>query len=172
MRKEINYKNYRWLDISEIKEEDLFFLKENFLLPQLILEELKQPSLRSHVEYLDDTLFFVSHMPRFEAKIQSSVPCEIDFLVSQKDLITVTYQKNQILEEFFSLLESNPAANHLYFSKGPGVLLYHILKKCLIFSHRQLGHIQEKIQKILSFFLKCLRKIQQKKAYNLCMCRD
>ena len=130
------------------KEKEISFLKENFNFHPVILEELKGPSNRSHLEHLNEELYFVYHAPRFEAKIESAVPSEIDFLITKTTLITVSYQKNEILEEIFSICETNPAGKHFYLSKGPGFLLYQILKKHLNHSLRQLAHIQEKIQKI------------------------
>ena len=148
MLKQIKYKNSNWIDILNPSEKEISFLKENFNLHPVILEELKHPSSRSYVEHLNGVLYFVYHSPRFETKIETSIPSEIDFLITKNTLITVSYQKNEILEEIFSICETNPAAKHFYFSKGAGFLLYQIIKKCINFSLRQLTHIQEKIQDV------------------------
>ena len=148
MIKQIKYKKCHWIDILEPSEKELSFLKENFHLHPIILEELKKPSNRSHVEHLEEGLYFVYHAPRFEAKIETSVPLEVDFLLTKESLITVSYQKNNILEKIFSLCETNLAARNFYLSQGPGFLLYQILEKHINLSLRQLGHIQEKIRKV------------------------
>ena len=148
MLKQIKYKKSNWINILNPSKNEIRFLKENFNFHPVILEELTHPSNRSHVEHLNETLYFVYHTPRFEAKIETSIPSEIDFLITKNTLITISYQKNEILEEIFSICETNPAAKHFYFSQGPGFLLYQIIRKCANFSLRQLAHIQEKIQNV------------------------
>jgi len=145
---QIKYQNFFWIKIYRPTKEDLNFLKETFNFHSVVLEELKKPSIRAHVDHFNDYLYFVYHIPIFEPHLQSSQPREIDFIVTSNHLITVTYKKIEILEDFFKELSNDFKKQALYMERGPGGLLAEILKRAIHFSLRELVHIGEKIHRI------------------------
>ena len=145
MIQKIKYKDFIWLNIKEPTKKDIDYLAENFHFHPLILEELRKPSLRSHIDHWQDYLYFVYHIPEFERKISSSQPKEIDFLLTKTHLITVHYERVKILEAVIKKIKADEKEMKFYFEDGPGFLLYKILKESTSYSLRQLAHIKEKI---------------------------
>ncbi len=147
MIKKIKYKNYIWLDVYKPSKKDIQFIEESFHFHPIVINELKRPSIRAHVDQWNDYLYFVYHTPEFDQSYGSSQPREIDFLITKERLITVHYEKIEILEEI--LKKCQDLKNCSYFmEEGPDYLLYRILEASIKFSLRQLYHIGERISKI------------------------
>ncbi|MGB9847924.1 MAG: magnesium transporter CorA family protein [Minisyncoccia bacterium] len=145
MKREIQSK-INWIDIISPTEEDLKFLQEKFKLHPILIDELKQPSTRSKIEIYDKLMFVVYYFSSYNEIEKTSEAIEVDFLITDKNLITVHYKNYEPLEEIFNSLKNNLLDPHL--NQSPAHLLYYILENGLIFSLRQLTHIQEKIKTI------------------------
>lgn len=145
MKREIQSK-INWIDIISPTEEDLKFLQEKFKLHPILIDELKQPSTRSKIEIYDKLMFVVYYFSNYNEIEKTSEAMEVDFLITDKNLVTVHYKNYEPLEEIFDSLKNNLLDPRL--NQSPAHLLYYILENGLIFSLRQLTHIQEKIKTI------------------------
>ncbi|OGY65436.1 MAG: hypothetical protein A3A04_00110 [Candidatus Harrisonbacteria bacterium RIFCSPLOWO2_01_FULL_40_28] len=138
-----------WIDIVNPQREDLQFLRENFNIHPIILEELIHPSMRTHVERAGGHyLFFVFHVPLFDYHEKSARRGEIDFIVTESHIITVRYESVVPLEELWHFIERRPYFKEKLLSRSTGMLLYYIVEALIEFSLRQLQHIEEKIESI------------------------
>jgi magnesium transporter len=126
--------NVKWIDIQNPTPQELEALRIKFGFHEVILEELKVPSVRSHIEIYDTYVFFVYNFPVYDPKEQTSRRAEVDFLITHDAVITTRYEPLAPLFEIETLLASHPFE-----------LLYTILQKLLHFEERQLRHIREKI---------------------------
>ncbi len=131
-------KNVRWIDCAKPTAHDLSWLKKEFGLHPIIVDELKGPSARAHVENYDGYLFFVYYFPSYDLADASSIRTEIDFIVTKDSVVTVHY---------------GPVAGALDKFKVAGeksslMLLYHILSNLILFEERQLRHIREKVEQV------------------------
>ncbi len=147
MIKKIKYKNYIWFDIYKPSKKDIEFIEKDFHFHPLVINELKRPSIRAHVDHWNDYLYFVYHTPEFDRNFESSQPKEIDFLITKERLITVHYEKIEVLEEVFKKC-SNLKNCSYFMEEGPDYLVYRILESSIKFSLRQLYHIGERLSKI------------------------
>ncbi|MCX8015919.1 MAG: magnesium transporter CorA family protein [Patescibacteria group bacterium] len=145
MKQEINSK-INWIDILSPSQEDLKFLKDKFKLHPILLEELKQPSTRSKIEIYDNLMFIVYYFSNYNENEKTSEAVEVDFLITRDYLITVRYKNYEPIDEIFAELKKE--LSNQYLNQTPAHLLYYILENGLIFSLRQLTHIQEKIKQI------------------------
>lgn len=91
-------------------------------------------------------MFIVYYFSHYNEQEKTSEAIEVDFLICGNNLVTVRYQNYQPLEDIFDAFQKNLLEEFDY--KTPAHLLYHILENGLIFSLRQLVHIQEKIKDI------------------------
>jgi len=151
MKREIQSK-ITWIDIINPKDEDLQFLQNKFNLHPILTQELKEPSTRSKIEIYDHLMFIVYYFSNYNEKEKTSEAIEIDFIITKNSLISVRYQEYEPIGEIFKMLQKDPA--HQYLNQNPAHLLYFILESGLIFSLRQLTHIQEKIKNIESLMFK------------------
>jgi len=145
MISKIKYQDFLWLNIKKPTKKDLEYLETNFNFHPVVIKELKKPSVRAHVDHFEDYLYFVYHIPIYDPSIRSSVPKEIDFIVTQNCLITATYESIDIFEEFFKKCKEDLRLQELYLRDGPGGVIVEIIKIAIQFAFRELTHIAEKL---------------------------
>jgi magnesium transporter len=137
MRIEKNTK-VRWIDIVRPDEKDLAWLKDEFGIHPIILNEIKKPSAITHVDTYKNYLYFIYYFPRYDQVDQTSARDEIDLLITKNAVITVRYEDaDEIFEGFRLRQESNSL-----------ILTCELLKQLMKFEERQLRHIREKIEDI------------------------
>jgi magnesium transporter len=136
-----------WVDITSPTPEDIDYLQKNYHFHPLILKELETLSQRNKAEIYENYLFLVTHFPNWDSKKQTSLPWELDVIISSKVLVTVSY--SEVSEAHLELTEKIYQKD---FEKEYLIdtvkLLYFIFEHYLDFAARQLVHIQEKIDLI------------------------
>ncbi|MEK7500634.1 MAG: magnesium transporter CorA family protein [Patescibacteria group bacterium] len=138
-----------WLDIKDPSPKELQFLARNYGLHHLIIESLKEPTIRSNAEDYNGYLYVVLHFPVFNPAKKISEPVEIDFIITPDTLISVRYQKIEPLEDLLQKCKlPQSALKDRTMSKGAIYLFYHIVKGLYDFSLRQLDHVDSKIGQI------------------------
>ncbi len=131
-------KHIRWIDITRPKATDLAWLKKEFDLHPVIVDELKNPSARAHVETYKDYLFFVYYFPKYETEDESSVRTEIDFIVTKDSVATIHYEPVSEALDHFKVTHEKSSLE----------LMYHIAEHLILFEERQLRHIREKVEAV------------------------
>lgn len=131
-----------WINVVRPMKDDLEWLKDKFRIHHLILDELKGPSARARVEVHKDYLYFIYSFPVYDAKDGVSRRGEIDFVITKDAVITVTYEKLEVIE---GLRKMSPR-NHALSSSL--LIIHKIMEALLAFQQRQLIHIGEKVDKV------------------------
>jgi len=126
-----------WVDILRPTKGDLNWLKSKFHIHPLILEELRSPSARSHVESYRNYVYLIYYFPIYDPKEETSRRTEIDFLIMKDVVITVHYDQLEALAD----IKSKSAESSLK-------LTYKLIEGLLNFQERQLRHIREKVEEI------------------------
>jgi len=148
MISKIKYQDFLWINIYKPSRKDIKYLEENFNFHPVVLKELQKPSARAHVDHFEDYLYFVYHIPIYEPQLRSSIPKEIDFIVTKNCLITATYEEIDIFKDFFKKCSKDARAQELYMRFGPGGIIVEIIKIAILFALRELTHIAEKLHKV------------------------
>ena len=136
-----------WIDITKKSQHDIDWIKNKFKIHPVIVDELKGPSARAHVEHYDSYLYLVYQFPIFEESKKVSRRSEVDFIITKDTVITVHYEELLPLAEFKkdlgrkAELKGSALSNTL-------LLTYNLLLALISFEERQLRHIQEKIEKV------------------------
>lgn len=138
-------KSGTWHHVYRPTKDHIKWLKDHFHLHDLVLAELSKPTMRPKTQRFDHYLYLVLHFPIFNEKTRKTHPAEIDFIVTKKDVVTVTFEPIQPLEEFFRVCATDKSCEDLYLSKTTIHLLYHLIQHLYEFSLRELDHVQEKI---------------------------
>lgn len=125
-----------WVDITNPQRKHIDWLKREFNIHPVILEELKEPSARAKAEVHDGYVYFVYYFPEYDSKEETSTRTEIDFLVTKNHVVTVHYKP-------IDALRSVPEK-----AEDAIKLLYLIIEALLQFQERQLAHIRDKVEAI------------------------
>ncbi len=142
----LKYGRNKWIHFEKISKQDLDYLKKNFNFHPIILDELLQPSSRSRVERYDDYLFLTYHFPLYDKNTRTSRRAEVDFLITESNVVTVSYESLEPIKNLRHALQNNSVIKDRVRKEGAGLLAYYILQEIINFSLRQLRHIQEKIE--------------------------
>ncbi len=125
-----------WMDIVNPQQKHLDWLKREFNIHPVILEELKTPSARSRAEVHEGYVYFIYYFPEYDPVEETSIRTEIDFLVTRNHVVTVRYKAIESLRGVPEKAENSIK------------LLYLIVESLLQFQERQLAHIQDKVEAI------------------------
>lgn len=137
-----------WHNIYRPTKENINWLREHFNFHELTLAELAKPTIRPKVQKYDSYLYLVLHFPIFDEQERKTYPREIDFIVTKKALITISYESVPPLEQFFRRCALDKSCKEIYASKSTMHLLYYLIRDLYEFSLRELDHIQERISLI------------------------
>lgn len=143
--REQQVKDTKWVSIIRPTQDDVQTLGKRF--PQihpLVLEDLMTPTIRPRVESYDHHLYMVLHFPKFTPGYEKSITYEIDFILMANMFITVQYDDNAMIEDFWHECESEEIIRGRY-GKTPIHLLYYLLRQFFSHSLRELDKIQEEI---------------------------
>lgn len=136
----------RWIDITMPNQQDIRFLKSNFQIHPIILEELLGPSARSKVEVFNTYLYLVYFFPAYNKKERSSYQSEVDFVITKNEVITVHYEDFPPLDEFRRQLENEHFREKVFDQTYH--LAYYLLESFITYFEREQHHISEKIEEI------------------------
>ncbi len=135
-----------WVDIVNPTPKDIEFLVQEFPFHRLDIEELRRRSPRPKVEEHPGYLFFVVHIPVYDALNRSTVPAEVDMFVTLTHVITVHLGRVHLLDAFFKEVHEQTATRERVVGRGPAYLLYSIMDRIIESSFPKIDHILEKIE--------------------------
>ncbi|MGC9611198.1 MAG: CorA family divalent cation transporter [Minisyncoccia bacterium] len=135
-----------WIELQNPSEKEVRELEGLFEIHPIIQEEIYHPSDRSKVESYGDYIFAVYHLPIYNEKEMTSRRVELDFIATKNLLITINYEKIEPLEEFKRKLERGADLKNKI--QSPAQLIYYILDETNVFSLRQLGHVEKKVNAV------------------------
>ena len=146
--KTITENNLTWTDIEKPTQKDLDWLKNNFNIHTIVLDELIPASQREKVEYFDNYMFLAMHVPVFHQTKKTTKPIELDFLIAENQLITIHNEPIEPLKDFMKKCEEKSDLKSKCFSPTSGHLFYWLSEELLNFAERQLVHIGKNISRI------------------------
>lgn len=136
-----------WIDINSPTSDDIEYLKNTFHFHPVLLKELEGLSQRNQTAIFNDFLFLITHFPNWNPQEQTSVPWELDVLISDKTIITVSYDDTyEARIELFEKVYQNDFEKE--YLTDTSKLFYFIFDHYLNFANRQISHIQFKIDDI------------------------
>lgn len=144
----ITHNNLTWIDIQRPTPQDIIFLKDNFNLHPLVLEEFTSPSQRPRAEEFDNCLYVVMHIPLFNSKTRVTTPGELDIVITDDHVITSHTEENIPIKSVQKEFNDNESTKERATSGTTGFLLYFILERLLSSCFPKIDHISEKLNDI------------------------
>ncbi|KKR09637.1 MAG: Mg2 transporter protein CorA family protein [Parcubacteria group bacterium GW2011_GWA2_39_18] len=144
----IQTKNITWIDIQNPTDSDIELLKKEHGVHGIVLEQLRQPSIRPAVEQYPHYLYLIMHFPIFNAEKRTSQSTEVDFIIFKDIVITVHYNEVGPLKDTFNKCNHDEDYRLMCVGENSGQLIYHIIHDLLVFSLRELDHIRKNIENI------------------------
>ncbi len=145
---EVSYRNLTWVDIENPTEEDITYLRENFDIHPLAVEEFATPTYRPRATRYSNCLYLTLHIPLFDSTKRTTYAGEIDIILTNTHIITG--HKNQIYQitQFMEKLIGGDGVKRHYMNKTPSHLLYEILQILIESCFPRLDHIARNIDMI------------------------
>jgi magnesium transporter len=144
----IESSKFTWIDFYKPTQKDIDYLKKNFALHPLVIEELFTPTLRPKAAEYDSCLYLAIHIPLFNEETRVTYPGEIDIVITENTFITS--HDTQIVEfkNFFNKLKNDEKERELRMHETPGALLRYFVEILLESCFPKLDHIAEKLSYI------------------------
>lgn len=148
MMNKIGNGDLTWIDIQNPTSRDILYLKDNFKLDPLVLDEFTSPSQRPRAEEFDNCLYVVMHIPLFDRTKRITTPGELDIVITKDHLFTAHIGDNIPLKAIIKEFNENEVTKNLAMSESTGYLLYFILEKLLDSCFPKIDHINEQLSEI------------------------
>jgi len=146
--KTTTFKNITWIDFEDPDADDILYLRENFDIHPLAIEEFTTPTIRPKATQYENCLFMTVHIPLYDTQRRTSYPGELDIVVTKNHLITGHKFPIYQLSEFFLQLAKSDGKKMYYMNATPSHLLYHLLEILLESCFPRLDHITDNLDRI------------------------
>ena len=139
------YRNLEWIDVDSPTLDEISLLIKKYDLHPLIGEELLSPSRKSKVDVFGNHLFLTLQIP-IRSKINNKYEVkekEIDFVISDKFIITSKNELIEPLHNFSKILETNNILDKRSTGEHAGILFFYMVKKIYDYMRNDLENIKD-----------------------------
>ena len=135
-----------WINIDQVNEEALTYLKEQHNFHHLDLEDIQGESQTTKLDTYKNYLFLVVQFPHWNDETKSIKTHEIDVFIGEGFLITVQHTKSRDIKNFFYRCMKKKSIKKEWMRSTSGYLLYSLLEALF----KQVQPILNKIGKELN----------------------
>jgi magnesium transporter len=144
----VKHEDITWIDLENPSLTDIEYIRENFNVHPLALEEFMVPTYRARAIKFNNCLFLTIHIPLFNAQKRTTYAGEVDILLTKTHLITGHKQDIFQLKQFFTDLHDSAGKRRLYMIHSTAHLLYEVLKTLTESCFPRLEHVVHHIDDI------------------------
>ena len=102
------YRDITWLDLENPTKEEIEEIVRDYGVEAEISADLTSPTARHTVKFADDHVYLVLHFPALsDIKDDEDVAYELDFILGEKYIITVHYDRVPAIELFSKALSED-----------------------------------------------------------------
>ena len=127
-RQELKSTDLKWINISDIKEEDTQYLAKNFEFHHLDLEDCLTENQRSKIDEYPEYLFVILHLPTQNKRHKRLTQLELNVFVGHGYLITI-HENHPTINKIFDACLKDKTFRNEFMSKGSGYLFYKVLNE-------------------------------------------
>lgn len=138
---EIKYNNVNWVSIESPSKADLDYIRKNFQISSLDLEEVLAPSQRSKIDKYKNYIFLIFLFPVYNRKTKEIESSEVDFFLSTDYLITIHRGNLPPIIDQVQLCQSSQQAKENFFNRSSQIMLYNLFNKLYFYCYPILDHI-------------------------------
>lgn len=138
----------RWYDIQRPTPADLDYLRSEFGVHPLLIDDIVSRSQRPKLDIYDDYLFIVMHFPVHLKQTRTTIASEVDIIIGPDYLVT-THDGNlkPLMRVFESAIESEETRAALM-SQTTAHLLYYIIDRLVDYCFPVVGRLTDRIEDI------------------------
>ncbi|MDP2693216.1 MAG: magnesium transporter CorA family protein [bacterium] len=151
--KTITQNNLTWVNIDNIDEESLEFLKKNYNFHHLDYEDLVSEQQMPKIDSYKDYLFVVLKFPHWVIDEQNVTSHGVDVFIGADYVITIQHTRSKDLKNFFYRCMNNRKVKADWMSSS-GFLLYRIIEALFqnvspILNNlgKQISNVEQKVYK-------------------------
>lgn len=144
----VQYKNITWIDIEDAQESDITYLRENFDIHPLAVEEFSVPTYQPKATRYSNCLFLTIHIPLFDTEERTTYAGEIDILLTPTHIVTGHRKSIYQVTSFMKMLQESEGKKRIYMNKTASHLLHEILERLINSCFPRLDHIAKNIDAI------------------------
>lgn len=146
--KVITHEDITWIDISNPSQKNIEYIRENFNVHPLAIEEFVTPTYRARATKYSNCLFMTIHIPLFDSVKRTTYASEIDILLTKTHLVTGHQKDIYQLDSFFENLKKSEGKRRTYMIHSTAHLLYEIFKILTESCFPRLDHVTRHIDEI------------------------
>ncbi len=145
-----NHQKINWIDLESPTHEEIVTIAEEFDLHPVVSSELLNPSERAKVDVYSNAIYLILHFPIRNKKTEHIEEVEVDFVLTENNLITTHYELVDPLHEFAKVFEAGSYLNNGKNNTHAGFLFFFAIRelyKNALFVLESLGHDIRDIEK-------------------------
>lgn len=139
----LKHPNLKWIYFEESNSATVDYLKENYKFHPLDLEDLSGEKQHPKVDFYDDYLFLIIHLPELQPDKQRLSTLEINIFVNKNQIITIEKKKSQALHDFWAKIKKDDKLKNELMGNGAGFFLYKILEALFNSCNQPLDYLSE-----------------------------
>jgi len=137
-----------WIKINQPSPEDIEYVKTAFRFHPIVIKSIVSPTFHPAIESYKDHLFLILHFPIIYQNQKTNVAVEIDFLITKKLLITITYKNHPVLDEFFNEISRDKKLQRQFINNHTGKLVYGIIDGLMSSLINDLDFLEQEVTRI------------------------
>ncbi len=146
--RQVTHGQLTWVDIEEPTDKDILYLRENFNLHPLAVEEFATPTYRPRATKYSNCLYLSIHIPLFDAQERTTYAGEIDIIITPTHVITGHRKAIFQITEFMQKLQKGEGSRKNFMGRTSSHLLYSVLQILIESCFPRLDHIAKNIDNI------------------------
>ena len=144
----VKHEKVTWIDVENPSKADIDYIRENFDVHPLAVEEFTTPTYRARATKYSNCLFLTIHIPLFDSEKRTTYASEVDILLTKSHLITGHTKSIYQLDKFFDALQKSEGKRRTYMIHSTAHLLYEIFKLLTESCFPRLDHVTKHIDNI------------------------
>jgi len=155
-----------WIDLESPKEEEIFYLMEEYSIPTPIEEEIRTKSKESKTKLYSGLVFISLNFPQILNKNNKILDNKIIFIVNNNFVITIHDEPIEALSEFLNNLEMDTTLPEELRINNNGLLFFYLIKSLYVNLKEQLIINKVEIKELENTIIGGKNKNASKLIYN------
>ncbi|MFA5986823.1 MAG: magnesium transporter CorA family protein [Parcubacteria group bacterium] len=144
----VKHEDITWIDIENPSKHNIEYIRENFNVHPLAIEEFITPTYRARATKYSNCLFLTIHIPLFDTERRTTYAGEIDILLTKTHLVTGHKKDIYQLRTFFDGLQKSEGKRRTYMIHSTAHLLYEIFRILTESCFPRLDHVVRHIDEV------------------------
>lgn len=144
----VEHGGMRWYDIQRPTPADLDYLKDEFGVHPLLIDDIVSRSQRPKLDIYDDYLFVVMHFPVHLKQTRTTIASEVDIIVGPDYLVTTHDGNLKPLMRVFESAIASEETREALMSQTTAHLLYYVIDRLVDYCFPVVGRLTDRIEDI------------------------